>query len=236
MPVGTETKNGRQETGKTNGEEESSNSEDESSFYDEDDTERRKGDCIEDIQFLEQQFTDLKEMLYQEKVQDLEHKIQVVTEGNAPEYTQPLRELDTSLKARMRVAELQHKSRMDNIQHKYHEEVSSTQQDFEELCRVTKERMIAEIQDKMRKIKEDVVISRLNCESTSRKRRPKAVKFQLPDKRKKPVVVNGPCMVYMLRDIDIMEDTNDIRKGRAFMEVGGLKDKPTRKTKSPVLR
>ena len=29
---------------------------------DEDDTERRKGDCLEDIQFLEQQFTDLKEM------------------------------------------------------------------------------------------------------------------------------------------------------------------------------
>lgn len=59
--------------------------------------------------------------------------------------------------------ELQHRSRVDNIQHKYHEEACSTQQDFEELCRVTKERMIAEIQDKMRKLKEDVVISRLNC-------------------------------------------------------------------------
>ena len=84
MPVGAETKNGRQDSSKTNGEEDSgSNSEDESSFCectpaccwrsiyeavvcllvdDEDDTERRKGDCLEDIQFLEQQFTDLKEM------------------------------------------------------------------------------------------------------------------------------------------------------------------------------
>jgi len=86
MPVGSETKNGRQDSSKTNGEEESSNSEDESSFCkcecdkgipqfqytpltclhtavdDEDDTERRKGDCLEDIQYLEQQFTDLKEM------------------------------------------------------------------------------------------------------------------------------------------------------------------------------
>ena len=32
MPVGTETKNGRQESGKANGDEESSNSEDESSY------------------------------------------------------------------------------------------------------------------------------------------------------------------------------------------------------------
>ena len=29
---------------------------------DEDDAERRKGDCLDDIQFLEQQFSDLKEL------------------------------------------------------------------------------------------------------------------------------------------------------------------------------
>ena len=51
---------------------------------------------------------------------------------------------------------------MGNIQHKYHEEVLSTREDFEEMCQITKERMRAEIQDKMRKLQEDTVISRLN--------------------------------------------------------------------------
>ncbi len=58
-------------------------------------------------------------------------------------------------------SELQHQSRVANIQHKYEEEVCSTQQDFEELCRVTKERMCAEIQDKIKRIQEDAIITRL---------------------------------------------------------------------------
>lgn len=32
------------------------------SLDDEDEAERRKGDCLDDIQYLEQQFSDLKEL------------------------------------------------------------------------------------------------------------------------------------------------------------------------------
>lgn len=81
MPVGTNNNNGK-ETNKVNGEDESSNSDGDSSscerdelftvgvnlkcshcmIDDEDESERRKGDCLEDIQYLEQQFSELKEL------------------------------------------------------------------------------------------------------------------------------------------------------------------------------
>ena len=59
-------------------------------------------------------------------------------------------------------ADIQCQARVGNIQHKYHEEVFSTQQDFEEMCLITKEKMMTEIRDKRRRLQEDTVISQLN--------------------------------------------------------------------------
>lgn len=36
--------------------------------------------------------------------------------------------------------------------------------------------------------------------------------LNLPDRRRKPVTVSGPYIVYMLRDSEIMEDWNAIRR------------------------
>lgn len=89
------------------------------------------------------------------------------------------------------------------------------------MCQVTKEKMIGEIQEKIRRLQEDSVISRLShgelccvqtkqkllveddilhfIESNTRKRKSRASKFQLPEKRKKPVVVNDiPSIIIII--------------------------------------
>lgn len=215
MPVGTS--NGR-ESHKVNGDDESSNSDGDSSSYDEDESERRKGDCLDDIQYLEQQFSDLKELLYQEKLEEIDGKIQKVNEGDAPEYLHPQKELQRTLAERLATAEAYLMSRVKNIENKYEEEAQSAEQDYKELCKVTKQRMIAEVKDKISRLKEEAIMFQLAQESSGRKRKSKANEFQLPEKRKKPICVTGPCVVYMLRDGDIMEDLDDIRKGHAGEE------------------
>lgn len=61
------------------------------------------------------------------------------------------------------VIALQHENVVENIEHKYLEEVASTHKDFEEMCRVTRRRMSSEIMDKMRRLQEEAVVSKLNC-------------------------------------------------------------------------
>lgn len=224
MPVVTS--NGK-EAQKMNGEEESSNSDGDSSSYDEDESERRKGDCLDDIQYLEQQFSDLKELLYLEKLEEIDDKIVKVNEGNAPEYLHPHKELQRTLSRRMATAEAHLLNKIRNIENKFEEEAQSAEQDFKELCKITKQRMLAEIRDRMARLKDESTAFQLAPGSSGRKRKTKPNEFLLPEKRKKPLCVTGPCIVYMLRDMDIMEDLNDIRKGHAGLDVHW----PARKSK-----
>jgi hypothetical protein len=67
MPLKSSGRNGNHHTSlesKNNGhgDEDSSNSDCDSSLYDEVEAERRKVDCLDDMQYLEQQFSDLKEL------------------------------------------------------------------------------------------------------------------------------------------------------------------------------
>lgn len=228
MPVGSGSRNGGGRDrdhdvsvqNKANGEEESSNSEDDSTSYDDEESEQRRVDCLDAMQYLEQQFCNLKEMLYQEKVQELNHKIEEVNKGFAPEYVHPQKELEEELQQQIKMAELQLEYRKRNIDNKYQEEVESAHKNFQELCEVTKQRMISDVEERIRRLQEDAVIARLTAvESSSRKRKSRGCEFNLLEKRKKPVTVNGPCVVHMLRDMEIMEDVNDIRRGRAVLEV-----------------
>jgi hypothetical protein len=78
---------------------------------------------------------------------------------------------------------------LQNIQNKYDEEVASAEQNFQELIQVTKRKMIATIQEKIRRLHEETIVAELTKENGSRKRKRNS-EFLLPDKRKKPVTVN----------------------------------------------
>lgn len=223
MPVNSTTKSERHlrepsRDAKSN-EEDSINSEDDSSSYDGDLIDRRKVDCLNDIQFLEQQFVDLKERLYHERIVDIDQKIQHIQDETAQEYLIPLKELDEAFQSRLETVALLHQCRLQNITSKYEEEVQAATQDLEEMGKVTLLKMKQEAEEKLRRLQEDKIMADLTSESASRKRKSKPPEFQLPEKRKKPVTVIGPCVIYMLRDMEIMEDLNDIRRGRAMLEV-----------------
>uniref|UniRef100_A0A3P8RTS3 BRMS1 like transcriptional repressor b n=1 Tax=Amphiprion percula TaxID=161767 RepID=A0A3P8RTS3_AMPPE len=61
-----------------------------SSEMDEEDCERRRMECLDEMSNLEKQFTDLKDQLYRERLSQVNSKLAEVEAGRAAEYLEPL--------------------------------------------------------------------------------------------------------------------------------------------------
>ncbi|CAH2325002.1 breast cancer metastasis-suppressor 1 [Pelobates cultripes] len=81
-----------------------SDSEEESSDMDDLDCERRRIECLDEMCHLEKQFSELKEKLFKERLNQLKAKLEEVTSGKAMEYINPLADLQKNMKIRIEVA------------------------------------------------------------------------------------------------------------------------------------
>ncbi|KAB0349410.1 hypothetical protein FD755_019119 [Muntiacus reevesi] len=199
--------------------ESSSVSEDgDSSEMDDEDCERRRMECLDEMSNLEKQFTDLKDQLYKERLSQVDAKLQEVIAGKAPEYLEPLATLQENMQIRTKVAGRKSEKLLlyDTVQ--------------------------SELEEKIRRLEEDrhsidITSELWNDELQSRKKRKDPFS---PDK-KKPVVVSDilfqifskltltfqrPYIVYMLQDLDILEDWTTIRKAMATLGPHRVKTEP----------
>ena len=71
---------------------------------DDEDCERRRMECLDEMSNLEKQFTDLKDQLYKEQLSQVDAKLQEVIAGKAPEYLEPLATLQENMQIRTKVA------------------------------------------------------------------------------------------------------------------------------------
>ncbi|XP_067311982.1 breast cancer metastasis-suppressor 1-like protein-A isoform X2 [Pseudorasbora parva] len=196
--------------------ESSSVSEDgESSEMDDEDCERRRMECLDEMTNLEKQFTDLKDQLYKERLSQVDAKLQEVMSGKAPEYLEPLATLQENMQVRTKVAGIYRELCLESVKNKYDCETQAALQHWESEKLLLFDTVQSELEEKIRRLEEDrhsidITSELWNDELQSRKNKKKDP-FS-PDKKKKPVVVSGPYIVYMLQDLDILEDWTAIRK------------------------
>lgn len=201
--------------------ESSSVSEDgESSEMDDEDCERRRIECIDEMTNLEKQFTDLKDQLYKERLNQVDAKLQEVMSGKAPEYLEPLATLQENMQIRTKVAGIYRELCLDSVKNKYDCEMQAAFQHWESEKLLLFDIVQSELEEKIRRLEEDrhsidITSELWNDELQSRKNKKKDP-FS-PEKKKKPVVVSGPYIVYMLQDLDILEDWTAIRKAMATL-------------------
>ncbi|XP_067593463.1 breast cancer metastasis-suppressor 1-like protein isoform X1 [Pseudorca crassidens] len=219
--------------------ESSSVSEDgDSSEMDDEDCERRRMECLDEMSNLEKQFTDLKDQLYKERLSQVDAKLQEVIAGKAPEYLEPLATLQENMQIRTKVAGIYRELCLESVKNKYECEIQASRQHcevyfllleehprhfFTESLLVSEKLLLydtvqSELEEKIRRLEEDrhsidITSELWNDELQSRKKRKDPFS---PDK-KKPVVVSGPYIVYMLQDLDILEDWTTIRKAMATL-------------------
>ncbi|KTF88653.1 hypothetical protein cypCar_00015212 [Cyprinus carpio] len=233
--------------------ESSSVSEDgESSEMDDEDCERRRMECIDEMTNLEKQFTDLKDQLYKERLSQVDAKLQEVMSGKAPEYLEPLANLQENMQIRTKVAGIFRELCLESVKNKYDCETQAAFQHWESEKLLLFDTVQSELEEKIRRLEEDrhsidITSELWNDELQSRKNKKKDP-FS-PDKKKKPVVVSDilyfnllyipitslsriclkslsfvsfltcarPYIVYMLQDLDILEDWTAIRKAMATL-------------------
>eukprot|EP00095_Tigriopus_kingsejongensis_P004133 maker-scaffold122_size333723-snap-gene-2.39 protein:Tk04133 transcript:maker-scaffold122_size333723-snap-gene-2.39-mRNA-1 annotation:"breast cancer metastasis-suppressor 1-like protein" len=178
------------------------------------DCEKKREDFIDDLTDLEKQFAILREQLYRERITQIEVKLNEVRSGRAPEYLQPLEELQVNMKNRMEVGQVLKELRLANIQCKFDAEMLATEQNYESEKGLLWDSIKAELEDKIHRLEEDkqnVDISSGIWERSGQSRKRKADPMD-PDRRKKPVTVTGPYIVYMLSEDDVLEDWTLIKK------------------------
>ncbi|XP_069065231.1 breast cancer metastasis-suppressor 1-like protein isoform X2 [Pleurodeles waltl] len=191
----------------------------ESEEMDDEDCERRRMECLDEMSNLEKQFTDLKDQLYKERLNQVDFKLQEVSAGKGPEYLEPLATLQDNMQIRTKVAGIYRELCLESVKNKYDCEIQAARQHCESEKLLLFDTVQSELEEKIRRLEEDrhsidITSELWNDEIQSRKKRRDPFS---PDKKKKPMVVSGPYIVYMLQDLDILEDWTSIRKAMATL-------------------
>lgn len=196
------------------------------SEMDDEDCERRRLECLDEMTNLEKQFIDLKDQLYKERLNQVDLKLQEVIAGNAPEYIEPLATLQENMQIRTKVAGIYRELCLESVRNKYDCEMQAASQHWESEKLLLFDTVQSELEEKIRRLEEDRqsidITSGLWNEGVHSKKNKKKDSV-LPGKKKKPVTVSGPYIVYMLQDLDILEDWTAIRKAMASMAPHRLK-------------
>uniref|UniRef100_A0A8I3XFI9 BRMS1 like transcriptional repressor n=1 Tax=Callithrix jacchus TaxID=9483 RepID=A0A8I3XFI9_CALJA len=116
---------------------------------------------------------------------------------------------------------------LESVKNKYECEIQASRQHCESEKLLLYDTVQSELEEKIRRLEEDrhsidITSELWNDELQSRKKRKDPFS---PDK-KKPVVVSGPYIVYMLQDLDILEDWTTIRKAMATLGPHRVKTEP----------
>ncbi|ELK13307.1 Breast cancer metastasis-suppressor 1 like protein [Pteropus alecto] len=194
-------------------------SEEESSEMDDEDYERRRSECVNEMLDLEKQFSELKEKLFRERLSQLRVRLEEVGAERAPEYTEPLGGLQRSLKIRIQVAGIYKGFCLDVIRNKYECELQGAKQHLESEKLLLYDTLQGELQERIQRLEEDRQSLDISSEWWDDKLHARGSSKTWdslpPSKRKKAPLVSGPYIVYMLQEIDILEDWTAIKKARA---------------------
>lgn len=201
----------------SDGDEDSEGSiEEDGSDMDEEECSKRRNECLDDMSELERQFSEIREQLYKERLVQIDSKLEEVKGGRASEYLEPLQQLQEQMQIRTQVAGVLREMRLHSIGCKQESETLAASQHMTSEKKLLYDAIKSELEDKIRRLEED----RNNIDISSdlwnetqilKKSKRKSDPFS-SDRRKKPVTVTGPYIVYMLKDVEVIDDWTAIKK------------------------
>ncbi|KAK2171142.1 hypothetical protein NP493_1099g00024 [Ridgeia piscesae] len=169
-----------------------------------------------DMAKREEEFTEIKEQMYQDKLAQLKKQLQQLKDSTLPDYMKKLKKIEQHYKERVWVNEVWYNYVVELIEEDYIKEKKRSVETFEEKKIELNENLIMELEDKKKQIENERHTIELTGDSmevkpaTTRKlrRRPNDP-MPIPEKRRKtsPTQLN-----YFLPEDDILEDLRIINK------------------------
>lgn len=189
-------------------------SEDEEGELDLVESEQRRAECLEKMSDLEQQFFQLKEHLFKEKIAQVEEKLKEVESESAKEYREPVQRYSEYLAKRLCIAEVRLELQKKNIANRKECELQSAKQTLDNNRKLVYDEISQEIDEKISRLKQDrhntdITSDLLGESQPSRRKRHNASISN--DKRRRPVAVSGPYIVYNLSEDKILDDYRMIK-------------------------
>ncbi|KAI0227575.1 Sin3 histone deacetylase corepressor complex component SDS3 [Lamellibrachia satsuma] len=169
-----------------------------------------------DMAKREEEFTEIKEQMYQDKLAQLKKQLQQLKDSTLPDYMKKLKKIEQHYKERVWVSEVWYNYVVELIEKDYIKEKRRSIETFEEKKIELNENLIMELEDKKKQIENERHTIELTGDSmevkpaTTRKlrRRPNDP-MPIPEKRRKtsPTQLN-----YFLQEEEILEDLRIINK------------------------
>jgi breast cancer metastasis-suppressor 1-like protein len=166
-----------------------------------------------DLAALEKEFIYMRECLYREKVKHAEVTLAGIRAGTAREYLNPLQQLQENMAARIRHAQNLRDYQLISLNHKVQGEALAAQQNLESEKALLIGDIRSGLEERIHRLEEDRnndFSSELWVDDVKQKSSKKSDPFG--EKKKKPITVSGPFIVYMLNDVDIAEDWTVMKK------------------------
>uniref|UniRef100_A0A3Q2D9K9 SDS3 homolog, SIN3A corepressor complex component n=1 Tax=Cyprinodon variegatus TaxID=28743 RepID=A0A3Q2D9K9_CYPVA len=160
----------------------------------------------------EEDYVEIKEQMYQDKLASLKRQLQQLQEGTLQEYQKRMKKLDQQYKERLRNADLFLHLETEQVERNYIKEKKAAVKEFDDKKVELKENLIAELEEKKKMIENEKLTMELTGDSmevkpimTRKLRRRPNDPVPIPDKRRKP-------LNYLLTDEQIMEDLRTLNK------------------------
>uniref|UniRef100_A0A3Q2X866 SDS3 homolog, SIN3A corepressor complex component n=1 Tax=Hippocampus comes TaxID=109280 RepID=A0A3Q2X866_HIPCM len=166
----------------------------------------------------EDDYVEIKEQMYQDKLASLKRQLQQLQEGTLQEYQKRMKKLDQQYKERLRNADLFLQLETEQVERNYVKEKKAAVKEFDDKKVELKENLIAELEEKKKMIENEKLTMELTGDSmevkpimTRKLRRRPNDPVPIPDKRRKPAP-DILSLNYLLTDDQIMEDLRTLNK------------------------
>jgi len=189
--------------------------------------EKRRLECLADMEKIEKEFQDLKEKFYQEKVEALRKEIDTIQAGSHDKLLQKLRELEYKRDEKLWAARQWREYQLQAIETAFNAEKKQAEDEYESDKQTLKERMIQALNERQRKLEEEKNTLSLTDGATDiRNAVPSSrnLRSQKKGKENFTAVVNqrrklAPSHIsYTLKESEIQEDLAAIQKSAAFRD------------------
>uniref|UniRef100_A0A0A9XBZ9 Sin3 histone deacetylase corepressor complex component SDS3 n=1 Tax=Lygus hesperus TaxID=30085 RepID=A0A0A9XBZ9_LYGHE len=166
------------------------------------------------------EFPDIKEQIYQEKLNNLKNQLQQLAAGTLPEYLKKVKKLEQSYKERLRLNNIYRDHALDLAEKDYIAEKRAASKEYEEKTVEMKENLIQDMEEKRKNIESERLSMELAGDSTETKpamtrklrRRPNDP-APLPEKRRGKIASLPSQINFTLDDKDIEADLKVIYRG-----------------------
>ncbi|XP_034941785.1 sin3 histone deacetylase corepressor complex component SDS3 isoform X2 [Chelonus insularis] len=171
-----------------------------------------------------EEYTEIKEQVYQDKLASLKKQLQQLKDGTHPDYNRKVKRLEAQYHERLRLNIIYRDYLMEWVERDYISEKKAAVKEFEEKKIDLKENLLTDMEEKRKMIESDRQTMELTGDSTEVKpvmtrklrRRPNDPVPEKVEKRRKP----PPAQLnYLLDEKEIESDLKAISRGKALTAV-----------------